>query len=64
MEVGSIAPQDMALPKEKAGELLTSIRCGGRLLSLAEPVVMGIVNVTTDSFYAKSGSRGLLYPAG
>ena len=60
MEVGSIAPQDMALPKENAGELLTSIRCGGRLLSLAEPVVMGIVNVTTDSFYAKSRCRTAL----
>ncbi len=32
-----------------------TIRCGDRLLSLYEPVVMGILNVTPDSFY--SGSR-------
>lgn len=28
-----------------------SIRCGHRLLSLEEPVVMGIMNLTPDSFY-------------
>jgi len=32
-----------------------TINCQGRLLSLHEPVVMGILNVTPDSFYA--GSR-------
>ncbi|GHT72230.1 dihydropteroate synthase [Bacteroidia bacterium] len=31
-----------------------SVRCGGQLLSLASPVVMGILNVTDDSFYAAS----------
>lgn len=32
-----------------------TINCQGRLLSLAEPCVMGILNLTPDSFYA--GSR-------
>ncbi|MDI3521467.1 MAG: dihydropteroate synthase [Anaerophaga sp.] len=32
-----------------------SINCRGRLVDLSEPVVMGIVNVTPDSFY--EGSR-------
>lgn len=31
-----------------------TLNCNGRLLSLAEPQVMGIVNVTPDSFYAAS----------
>ena len=33
----------------------TTLNLGGRLFSLAQPQVMGIVNVTPDSFY--SGSR-------
>ena len=32
-----------------------SINCSGRLIELARPQVMGILNVTPDSFYA--GSR-------
>lgn len=32
-----------------------TLNCKGRLLVINEPVVMGIINVTTDSFY--SGSR-------
>ena len=35
-----------------------SINCKGRLLSLHQPVVMGIINATPDSFYA--GSRTTL----
>ena len=31
-----------------------TINCGGQLISLAKPVVMGIVNITPDSFYACS----------
>ncbi len=31
-----------------------TLNCNGRLLSLAEPQVMGILNVTPDSFYAAS----------
>ncbi|WP_341839646.1 dihydropteroate synthase [Chitinophaga caseinilytica] len=36
-----------------------TIRCRGKLLSLAEPLVMGIINVTDDSFYSDSRSREL-----
>lgn len=36
-----------------------TISCRGKLLSLAEPLVMGIINVTDDSFYADSRSREL-----
>ena len=31
-----------------------TLNCNGRLLSLNEPQVMGILNVTPDSFYADS----------
>ncbi len=31
-----------------------SLNCGGRLFSLAEPQVMGILNVTPDSFFSDS----------
>ena len=31
-----------------------TLNCGGRLLSLDTPQVMGILNVTPDSFYATS----------
>lgn len=31
-----------------------TINCGGRLLDLTSPVVMGIINVSPDSFYKKS----------
>ena len=31
---------------------MNSINCNGKLLNLAEPVVMGIINATPDSFYA------------
>lgn len=33
----------------------TTLNCNGRLVSLDTPAVMGIINITTDSFY--SGSR-------
>lgn len=33
------------------GILMQHLNIGGRLLSLAEPIVMGILNVTSDSFY-------------
>ncbi len=36
-----------------------SFRIGGRLLDLSEPVVMGIVNATPDSFYAGSRARSV-----
>ncbi len=34
-----------------------SLNCKGRLIQLTKPVVMGIINVTPDSFYAKSRAR-------
>ncbi|RAJ06782.1 dihydropteroate synthase [Chitinophaga skermanii] len=36
-----------------------TINCKGKLLSLEKPVVMGIINVTDDSFYAASRSHTL-----
>lgn len=35
------------------------INCRGRLINLEEPVVMGIINVTPDSFYEKSRVQAL-----
>jgi dihydropteroate synthase len=35
-----------------------TINCGGKLMDLSTPVVMGILNVTPDSFYAKSRISG------
>src|SRR6476659_7164324 len=32
-----------------------TLNCKGRLLTISDPIVMGIINVTPDSFYA--GSR-------
>ena len=31
-----------------------TINCAGKLLDLSEPKVMGIINVTADSFYEGS----------
>ncbi|MDR0385542.1 MAG: dihydropteroate synthase [Prevotellaceae bacterium] len=36
----------------------TTINCGGKLLDLSTPAVMGIMNVTPDSFYAESRISG------
>ncbi|WP_241559080.1 dihydropteroate synthase [Chitinophaga barathri] len=36
-----------------------TIRCRGKLIPLSHPVVMGIINITDDSFYANSRSRSL-----
>jgi dihydropteroate synthase len=44
-----------------------TINCGGKLLDLSAPVVMGILNVTPDSFYAASrvsGEKAILKRAG
>lgn len=38
---------------------MISINCRGRLLSINHPLVMGVINVTPDSFYA--GSRFLAF---
>ena len=37
-----------------ASDMDYSLNCNGRLLDLSEPQVMGIVNLTPDSFYADS----------
>ncbi|HEU4551959.1 MAG TPA: dihydropteroate synthase [Chitinophaga sp.] len=36
-----------------------TINCRGQLLDLSTPMVMGIINITDDSFYAESRSRHL-----
>lgn len=36
-----------------------TLNCKGRLLSLEKPVVMGIINITPDSFYAGSRWQGI-----
>ncbi|MFM9055201.1 MAG: dihydropteroate synthase [Bacteroidota bacterium] len=38
-------------PQHKTPEIPYSINCRGRLLSLSKPVVMGILNLSPDSFY-------------
>ncbi len=43
--------------KAMKGLLPYTLNLGGELLSLSEPQVMGILNVTPDSFYADSRSR-------
>ena len=40
------------------GEILTTLRCGDKLLDLSSPVVMGVINVTPDSFYPSSRIPG------
>ena len=50
--------RDLGRTKDSYGEAILkfmTINCKGRLLSLDVPVVMGIINITSDSFY--SGSR-------
>src|ERR1044072_1323608 len=36
-----------------------TINCRGKLLDLSTPVIMGIINITDDSFYAASRSKHL-----
>lgn len=36
-----------------------TVNCNGKLLALDKPVVMGIINVTPDSFYSGSRSAGV-----
>ena len=38
---------------------MLSIKCKGKLISFEKPVVMGIINMTPDSFYAGSRKREL-----
>ena len=44
----------------------TTINCGGKLLDLSEPIIMGILNVTPDSFYdggQLENERAILFQA-
>lgn len=41
------------------GRLMYSINCKGKLLSLHQPIVMGIINLTPDSFFANSRSASI-----
>ncbi len=41
----------MENPKKTVAKGKTSLNCGGKLLDLSKPLVMGIINVTPDSFY-------------
>ena len=36
-----------------------TIRCRGKLTDLSKPLVMGIINITDDSFFAESRTREL-----
>ncbi len=40
--------------KDKLFQVKTTLNVGGNLVSLDAPIVMGILNVTPDSFYSKS----------
>lgn len=43
------------MPKNKAFRNIWTLNCAGRLLVVDQPLIMGIINLTEDSFYA--GSR-------
>jgi dihydropteroate synthase len=49
-----------SLKKMLRGEYLNTLRCGNQLIELKNPVVMGIVNTTPDSFYAPGRTNGLI----
>ncbi|MFD1754914.1 dihydropteroate synthase [Rufibacter sediminis] len=53
MKIGQLNAKDTLFCKK------TTLNCGGRLVSLQHPAVMGILNVTPDSFYANSRMTGL-----
>jgi dihydropteroate synthase len=45
--------------ERKNGEHIKSINCRGISLSLETPVVMGIINITDDSFFADSRTKAM-----
>ncbi len=49
------------MPTEFTGipPIIHSINTGGKVLSFQKPVVMGILNITPDSFYAGSRTEGI-----
>lgn len=46
-------------PKSTVFSKSKTLRCGDKLLSLSQPAVMGILNLTPDSFYEGSRCRGV-----
>lgn len=46
------------LKKMLRGECQNTLRCGNQLIELTNPLIMGIVNATPDSFYAFSRADG------
>ena len=44
----------LASLKSKEQALMFTLNCKGRLLTITEPIVMGILNLTPDSFYVNS----------
>lgn len=49
----------MDIPKLQAHNTKLSLNCRGKLLVLSQPAVMGILNVTPDSFFEGSRMRAL-----
>lgn len=47
----------MGIMERKNGGYAGTINCRGTLLDLSEPVIMGIINLTEDSFYANSRTQ-------
>ena len=47
----------MVTMERKNGRYAGSINCRGTLLDLSKPVIMGIINITEDSFYANSRTQ-------
>ncbi|MVT08645.1 dihydropteroate synthase [Chitinophaga sp. ysch24] len=47
----------MVTMERKNGSYRGSINCRGTLLDLSKPVIMGIINITEDSFYANSRTQ-------
>lgn len=45
------------------GEYQNTLRCGNQLIELTNPLIMGIVNATPDSFYASSRADGAVETA-
>lgn len=46
-------------PKSTVFSKSKTLRCGDKLLNLSQPAVMGILNLTPDSFYEGSRCRGV-----
>ena len=49
----------MDIPKLQAHNTKLSLNCRGKLLVLSQPTVMGILNITPDSFFEGSRMQAL-----